>query len=57
MQPALRRDKESVLRFFAAGPQLVRTHRLRHHLRARVLDPDTYRTLIRNEIAKVLPSR
>lgn len=57
MQPALRRDKDSVLRFFAAGPQLVRTHRLRHHLRARVLDPETYRTLIRDEIAKVLPDR
>jgi predicted GIY-YIG superfamily endonuclease len=54
MQPALRRDKDAVLRFYAAGPQLVRTHRLRHHLRTRVLDPTTYRTLLREEITPLV---
>ncbi len=54
MQPALRRDRDAVLRFFTAGPQLVRTHRLRHHLKARVLDVDTYRQLLRDEITPVV---
>jgi predicted GIY-YIG superfamily endonuclease len=54
MQPALRRDKDAVLRFFAAGPQLVRAHRLRHHVRARLLDVHTYRRLVREEIEPVL---
>jgi predicted GIY-YIG superfamily endonuclease len=54
MQPALRRDRDAVLRFFAAGPQLVRTHRLRHHLKARVLDVDTYRQLLRDEITPIV---
>lgn len=54
MQPALKRDRDAVLRFFAAGPQLVRTHRLRHHLTARVLDVDTYRQLLREEITPVV---
>lgn len=59
MQPALRRDKDAALRFFAAGPRLVRTRRLRHRIRARVIDVQTYRRLVRNEIsdAASLPLR
>ncbi|WP_112241228.1 nucleotide excision repair endonuclease [Kribbella monticola] len=45
MQPALRRDHDAVLRFFAAGPQLLRTRRLRHQIRTRVLTPETYKHL------------
>jgi len=54
MQPALRRDKEAALRFFAAGPKLVRVRRLRHRVRARVLDGDTYRSLVGDEITPVI---
>jgi predicted GIY-YIG superfamily endonuclease len=54
MQPALRRDKEAALRFFAAGPQLVRARRLRHRVRARVLDVETYRSLVSDEINPVI---
>jgi predicted GIY-YIG superfamily endonuclease len=54
MQPALRRDRDAALRFFAAGPQLVRARRLRHHVRARVLDVATYRRLARDEINPVI---
>lgn len=54
MQPALRRDKEAALLFFAAGPRLVRARRLRHGVRARVLDAATYRNLVRDEISPVL---
>ncbi|GAA4981964.1 nucleotide excision repair endonuclease [Actinopolymorpha pittospori] len=54
MQPALRRDTEAALQFFAAGPQLVRTRRLHHRLRARVLDVETYRSLIADEITPVI---
>jgi predicted GIY-YIG superfamily endonuclease len=50
MQPALQRDKESALRFFAAGPQIVRARRLRHGVRKRVLDVTTYRQLVIDEI-------
>lgn len=54
MQPALRRDTEAALRFFAAGPQLVRARRLRHHVRARVLNAGTYRRLVSDEISPVI---
>ncbi|TMR12410.1 hypothetical protein ETD86_32700 [Nonomuraea turkmeniaca] len=54
MQPALRRDKEAALRFFAAGPKLVRARRLLHRVRARVLDVETYRSLVVNEIKLVI---
>jgi predicted GIY-YIG superfamily endonuclease len=54
MGPALRRDKDAALRFFAAGPQLVRARRLRHRVRARVLDAQTYRILVSDEISPVL---
>jgi predicted GIY-YIG superfamily endonuclease len=57
MQPALRRDKEAALRFFAAGPQLVRARRLRHRVRARVLDVETYRSLVSDEINPVINDR
>ncbi|WP_020579169.1 GIY-YIG nuclease family protein [Actinopolymorpha alba] len=57
MQPALRRDKEAALRFFAAGPRLVRARRLRHHVRARVLDVETYRSLVSDEINPVISDR
>ena len=54
MQPALRRDKEAAVEFFAAGPKLVRARRLRHHVRARVLDAETYRSLVSEEISSVI---
>ncbi|HEY6740244.1 MAG TPA: hypothetical protein VI076_15480 [Actinopolymorphaceae bacterium] len=54
MQPALRRDKDAALRFHAAGPQRVRARRLRHRVRARVLDAETYRTLVADEIAPMI---
>lgn len=54
MQPALRRDKDAALEFFATGPQLVRARRLRHRVRARMLDAATYRDLVRAEIAPIL---
>jgi predicted GIY-YIG superfamily endonuclease len=54
MQPALRRDKEAALRFFAAGPRLVRARRLRHRVRARTLDVETYRSLVSDEIDPVI---
>nr|WP_238362770.1 nucleotide excision repair endonuclease [Actinopolymorpha pittospori] len=41
MHPALCRDTEAALQFFAAGPQLVRTCRLHHRIRGRVLDVET----------------
>jgi predicted GIY-YIG superfamily endonuclease len=54
MQPALRRDRDAVLRFFAAGPRLVRAHRLHHHLTTRLLDVETYRQLLRDEITPLI---
>ncbi|TCN39048.1 GIY-YIG catalytic domain-containing protein [Kribbella orskensis] len=54
MQPALRRDKEAALQFYAGGPQLVRARRLRHGVRARVLEAETYRSLVRDEISPVI---
>lgn len=54
MQPALRRDKETALQFFVGGPKLVRARRLRHGVRARVLDVETYRSLVREEISPVM---
>lgn len=54
MQPALSRDGAAALRFFAAGPRLVHARRLRHHIRARVLDVETYRSLVREEIGPVI---
>jgi hypothetical protein len=54
MMPALRRDREAALRFFAGGPRLLRERRLRHGVRGRVLDADTYRRLVCEEIAPVL---
>jgi predicted GIY-YIG superfamily endonuclease len=54
MQPALRRDRVSALRFFAAGPRLVHARRIRHHIRTRVLDVETYRSLVRDEISPVI---
>jgi predicted GIY-YIG superfamily endonuclease len=54
MRPALRRDRASALRFFAAGPRLVHARRLRHRIRARVLDVETYRRLVSDEISPVI---
>ncbi|SDS19699.1 GIY-YIG nuclease family protein [Actinopolymorpha singaporensis] len=54
MQPALRRDRAAALGFFAAGPKLVRARRLRHGVRAPVLDVETYRRLVRAEISPVV---
>lgn len=54
MQPALRRDTEAVLGFFAAGPQMVRSRRLRHGLRGRLLDAETYRRLVIGEMSEVI---
>ncbi|MEV6283289.1 nucleotide excision repair endonuclease [Kribbella sp. NPDC051770] len=54
MLPALKRDRELALRFFAGGPRLVRERRLRHGVRGRVLDAATYRRLVCEEIAPVL---
>lgn len=54
MMPALRRDRELALRFFAGGPRLVRERRLRHGVRGRVLEAETYRRLVREEIAPVI---
>ncbi|GAB3813539.1 GIY-YIG nuclease family protein [Kribbella italica] len=54
MMPALRRDREAALRFFAGGPRLVRERRLRHGVRGRVLEVETYRRLVREEIAPVI---
>ena len=50
MHPALRRDREAALQFFAAGPQVVHARRLRHGSRGRLLDADTYRRLVIDEI-------
>jgi predicted GIY-YIG superfamily endonuclease len=57
MRPALRRDKDAALRFFAAGPRLVRERRLRHRVRARVLDAATYRRLVTEEISPAISRR
>lgn len=57
MQPALRRDKAAALRFFAAGPRLVHARRLRHGVRAKILDVQTYRRLVRDEISPVIGER
>ncbi len=54
MQPALCRDRDAAHGFFASGPQLVRARRLRHGVRARVVDVDTYRRLVRTEISPVI---
>jgi hypothetical protein len=54
MQPALRRDREAALGFFAGGPRLVRERRLRHGVRGRVLEVETYRRLVCAEIAPVI---
>ncbi|GAA1534757.1 GIY-YIG nuclease family protein [Kribbella lupini] len=54
MMPALRRDREAALRFFAGGPKLVRERRLRHGVRGRVLEVETYRRLVCEEIAPVI---
>ncbi len=52
MQPALVRDKIAAAGFFNAGPQLVRARRLRHGIRGRLLDADTYRALVKAEITE-----
>ncbi|MET8868146.1 hypothetical protein ABZW11_34890 [Nonomuraea sp. NPDC004580] len=54
MRPALRRDREAALGFFAAGPELVRARRLRHGVRARVMDAGTYRRLVAAEVEPVI---
>ncbi|HVX45387.1 MAG TPA: nucleotide excision repair endonuclease [Mycobacteriales bacterium] len=54
MQPGLRADRAAALRFFAAGPKSVRAVRLRHRVRARVIDETTYRRLVRDEIAPLV---
>ncbi|MGC4943795.1 nucleotide excision repair endonuclease [Kribbella sp. DT2] len=54
MMPALRRDRDAALRFFAGGPKLVRERRLRHGVRGRMLEVETYRRLVREEIAPVI---
>jgi predicted GIY-YIG superfamily endonuclease len=54
MRRALRRDRDSALRFFAAGPQLVRARRLRHGIRTGTLSPETYRSLVHTEIAATI---
>jgi predicted GIY-YIG superfamily endonuclease len=53
MQTALRRDKEAALRFYAAGPQLLRKHRLDHRIRSRTLAVETYRRLLVSEVDQV----
>ncbi len=50
MQPALARDRGATLRFFAAGPQLVRARRLRHGIKTTPVAADTYRRLVLDEI-------
>jgi predicted GIY-YIG superfamily endonuclease len=57
MQPALRRDKDAALGFFAAGPKLLRQRRLRHHVRTGTLDIATYRKLVNEEIKPVIYDR
>ncbi|MEV4477244.1 GIY-YIG nuclease family protein [Nonomuraea sp. NPDC049504] len=54
MRPALRRDREAALGFFAAGPALVRARRLRHGVRARALDAGTYRRLVAAEVETLI---
>jgi hypothetical protein len=54
MQPALARDREAARRFFAAGPQLVRSRRLRHGLRTRTVDAETYRACVTAEISSTI---
>lgn len=50
MQPAFVRDKIAAAGFFNAGPQLVRARRLRHGIKGRLLDAETYRSLVQAEI-------
>jgi len=50
MRPAPRRDKDAALKFFATGPRQAHARRLRHGVRARLLDIDTYRRLVSAEI-------
>ena len=50
MQPALARDRDASLRFYAAAPQLVRARRLRHGIQRTPVAADTYRRLVLDEI-------
>lgn len=54
MQPGLRKDRAAALRFFTAGPKSVRTLRLRHKVRARVVDETTYRRLVLDEVGPIV---
>jgi predicted GIY-YIG superfamily endonuclease len=50
MQPALARDREASLQFFAAAPQLVRARRLHHAIKAPPVTADLYAQLVIDEI-------
>lgn len=50
MQPALSRDRDSTLRFFAAAPQRVRARRLHHRIKATPVVADLYRRMVIDEI-------
>lgn len=50
MQPALARDRDAALGFFAAGPRALRARRLRHKVPAGVVTPELYRELVAAEL-------
>jgi predicted GIY-YIG superfamily endonuclease len=50
MQPALARDRDASMRFYAAAPQRVRRRRLRHGIKTTPVAADTYRRLVLDEI-------
>lgn len=54
MQPALVRDKIAAAGFFNAGPRLVRARRLGDGIKGRLLDADTYQSLVRAEITEAV---
>lgn len=57
MQPALARDREASLQFFAAAPQLVRGRRLHHAIKATPVTADLYRQLVIDEIELTIAGR
>ena len=54
MQPALARDREASMRFYAAGPQVLRARRLRHGIKTTPVAPETYRRLVLDEIVSAV---
>ena len=54
MQPALARDRDASLRFYAAGPRLVRGRRLRHGIKTTPVAADTYRRLVLDEVISIV---